>query len=192
MYIPDNQRKLTYEEYLALGDEARYEVIDGQIFNMSPAPSTKHQAIQRELLTEFNIYLRGKKCRVFGSPLDVCFSEKDNDIKNIKEWVEPDLVIVCDPSKIQEKRIVGPPDLVVEILSKSTVKKDKLVKFNRYQKAGVKEYWIVDPSNETVDIYLLKNSVFQHQGIFFRDDQVPVHLFENFTIDLGSIFQNAE
>ncbi|MGG5252361.1 Uma2 family endonuclease [Neobacillus sp. SM06] len=88
--------------------------------------------------------------------------------------------------------MVGTPDLVVEILSKSTVKKDKLVKFNRYQKAGVKESWIVDPSNETVDIYLLKNSVFQHQSIFFRDDQVPVHLFENFTIELASIFQNAE
>ncbi|RSK55149.1 Uma2 family endonuclease [Bacillus canaveralius] len=186
------QGNLTYADYLALDDDVRYEVIDGRVYNMSPAPTTKHQAVQRELLTEFNIYLRGKQCSVFGSPIDVCFADEDNDIKKIKEWVEPDLVVVCDKNKIQEKRIVGVPDLIIEILSNSTAKKDKIIKFNRYQRAGVKEYWIVDPSNENIDVYLLENGTFKHSGIYFRDDRIPVYLFEEFSIDLTNIFREEE
>ena len=192
MAIPKNQDTLTYAEYLDLGEEVRYEVIDGKVYNMSPAPSTKHQAVQREILTEFTIYLRGKKCSVFGSPIDVCFSEADSDIKHIKEWVEPDLVIVCDKNKIKEKRIVGVPDLVVEILSKSTAKKDKLIKFNRYQSAGVKEYWIVDPSNEHIDVYLLENGGYKHSGAYFRDDRIPVHIFDGFSIDMANVFREED
>ncbi|MBB5325036.1 Uma2 family endonuclease [Anoxybacillus tepidamans] len=146
MAIPQGKDSLTYAEYLALEEDVRYEMIDGQIYNMSPAPTTRHQAVQRELLTEFNIYLRGKPCSVFGAPIDVCLTDEDHDVTKIKEWVEPDLVVVCDQNKIRDKRIVGAPDLVIEIISKLTVKKDKVIKFNRYQRAGVKEYWIVDPS----------------------------------------------
>lgn len=187
------RESLSYAEYLALGDDVRYEVIDGQIYNMSPAPTTKHQAVQRELLTEFNLFLRGKTCSVFGSPIDVCFSEEeDNDIKNIKEWVEPDLVVVCDKNKIQENRIVGVPDLVIEILSPSTSKRDKIIKYNRYQRAGVKEYWIVDPSNETIDVYVLGNSVFKHTGTYFKDDTLSIQLFEGFSIDLSNVFTNND
>lgn len=192
MGVPNEREQLTYEEYLTLEDGVRYEVIDGQIYNMSPAPTTKHQAVQRELLTEFSLYLRGKTCTVFGSPIDVCFSEEDNDIKKIKEWVEPDLVVVCDKNKIHEKRIVGVPDLVVEILSPSTAKVDKIVKYNRYQRAGVKEYWIVDPSNETIDVYLLHQDAFKHSGTFFKDDTLSVQLLEGFTIDLSNVFINND
>ncbi|PLR75752.1 Uma2 family endonuclease [Bacillus sp. V3-13] len=192
MSLSREQGNLTYADYLALDDNVRYEVIDGRVYNMSPAPTTKHQAVQRELLTEFNIYLRGKQCSVFGSPIDVCFADEDNDIKKIKEWVEPDLVVVCDKNKIQEKRIVGVPDLIIEILSNSTAKKDKIIKFNRYQRAGVKEYWIVDPSNENIDVYLLENGTFKHSGIYFRDDRIPVYLFEEFSIDLTNIFREEE
>lgn len=192
MGVPNEKGQLSYEEYLALGDDVRYEVIDGQIYNMSPAPTTKHQAVQRELLTEFTLYLRGKTCCVFGSPLDVCFSEEDNDIKKIKEWVEPDIVVVCDKNKIHEKRIVGVPDLVVEILSPSTAKVDKIVKFNLYQRARVKEYWIVDPSNETIDIYVLQQNVFKHSGTYFRDDKLSVGIFEGFAIELSNVFPPSE
>lgn len=192
MTIPRENSTLTYSEYLELGEDVRYEVIDGQIYNMSPAPNTKHQAVQRELLTEFNIYLRGKQCSVFGSPIDVCFSEEDNDIKKIKEWIEPDLVIVCDKSKIQEKRIVGVPDLVIEILSNSTSKKDKTVKYNRYQRAGVKEYWIVDPSNEIIYVYLLNNGKFVQSDTYFKDDSIPVNIFKDFSIELKNIFREED
>lgn len=188
MALPHDHSTLTYEEYLKLNEEIRFEVIDGQVYNMTPAPSTKHQAIQRELLTEFNLFLRGKSCSVFGSPIDVCFSENDHDIRKIKEWVEPDLVIVCDKRKIHEKRIVGAPDLIVEILSKSTAKKDKFIKFNRYQKERVQEYWIVDPIHESIDVYLLENGLYQHNGIYFKDDAIPVQLFEGFMIELKNIF----
>lgn len=192
MAIPQKNEGLTYADYLAMGDEVRCEVIDGQVYNMSPAPTPKHQAVQRELLTEFSLFLRGKTCRVFGSPIDVCFSEESNDINKIKEWVEPDIVIVCDRSKIHEKRIVGVPDLIVEILSPSTSRKDKRVKFQRYEREGVQEYWIVDPSNETVDGYVLNETVYKHVGTFFRDDQIPVTIFDGFSIPLSQVFNEAE
>jgi len=188
MAIPQEKSHLTYAEYLALDEDIRYEVIDGQIYNMSPAPTPKHQAVQRELLTEFNLYLRGKQCSVFGAPIDVCLAEED-DITKIKEWVQPDLVVVCDQNKIREKRIVGIPDLVIEIISKSTAKKDKVIKFNRYQRAGVKEYWIVDPSNQTIDVYCLESGTFAHRGIYFKDDCISVHLFEDLSIDLANVFR---
>jgi len=188
MAIPQEKSHLTYAEYLALDEGIRYEVIDGQIYNMSPAPTPKHQAVQRELLTEFNLYFRGKQCSVFGAPIDVCLAEED-DITKIEEWVQPDLVVVCDQNKIREKRIVGTPDLVIEIISKSTAKKDKVVKFNRYQRAGVKEYWIVDPSNETIDVYCLENEGFAHRGTYFKDDRISVHLFEGLSIDLANVFR---
>lgn len=192
MGLPEGKSPLTYKEYLELDESVRYEVIEGQIYNMSPAPTTKHQAVQRELLTEFNLFLRGKKCSVFGSPIDVCFHEEDDDLSKIEEWVEPDLVVVCDKSKIREKRIVGVPDLIVEILSPSTAKKDKIIKFNRYQRAGVKEYWIVDPSNETIDVYVLEQTGFKHVGTYFKEDTLPVRLFAGFEIALSNVFRDEE
>lgn len=192
MGLPEGKSPLTYKEYLELDDGIRYEVIEGQVYNMSPAPTTKHQAVLRELLTEFTLFLRGKKCSVFASLIDVCFYEDDNDLSKIEEWVEPDLVVVCDKSKIREKRIVGVPDLIVEILSPSTAKKDKIIKYNRYQRAGVKEYWIVDPSNEAVDVYVLEQTEFKHAGTYFKEDLIPVRLFAGFEIALSNVFGDEE
>ncbi|CAM4127042.1 Uma2 family endonuclease [Geobacillus stearothermophilus] len=191
MPAPEKGPPFTYAQYMMLDEDARYEVIDGQVFNMSPVPTPKHQAVQRELLVEFAAYLRGKTCTVFGAPIDVCLADRD-DPEQIREWVEPDLVIVCDKSKIREKRIVGVPDLVVEIISKSTVRKDKIVKFHRYERAGVKEYWIVDPMNETIDVYVLEEGRFRHQGMYVRDDTIPVRLFPELAIELKNVFAEEE
>ncbi|MGG3894643.1 Uma2 family endonuclease [Geobacillus stearothermophilus] len=191
MPMPEKGQPFTYAQYMMLDEDVRYEVIDGQVFNMSPAPTPKHQAVQRELLVEFATYLRGKECTVFGAPIDVCLADRD-DPEQIREWVEPDLVVVCDKNKIREKRIVGVPDLVVEIISKSTVRKDKIVKFHRYERAGVKEYWIVDPMNETIDVYVLEEGRFRHQGMYVRDDTIPVRMFPGFGIELKNVFAEEE
>lgn len=99
---------------------------------------------------------------------------------------------MCDKSKIREKRIVGVPDLVVEIISKATVRKDKIVKFHRYERAGVKEYWIVDPLNETIAVYVLEEGRFRHQGMYVRAETIPVRLFPGFAIELKNVFTKEE
>jgi len=192
MAMPQKRGEYSYSDYLALDGDVRYEVIDGQIYNMTPAPTPQHQDVLSELITEFRLYLRGKDCRAFVSPIDVCLSEERDDLSKVEEWVEPDLVVVCDKSKIGVKRIIGTPDLVVEVLSPSTAKKDKLIKFNRYQRAGVKEYWIVDPVNQVIEVYLLDGEVFKRSGVYVKGDNLPVYIFEDFNIDLNIVFRSNE
>ncbi|MFC0274805.1 Uma2 family endonuclease [Metabacillus herbersteinensis] len=193
MTLQFDQKKITYDEYLTWGEGIFCEALDGSIINMSPAPTPKHQAILRELLTDFSVFLRGKECNVFGSQIDVClFSEKETTYKNIKDWVQPDLVVVCDKRKIDEKRIIGAPDLVIEILSPSTSKNDRVLKYSKYEKAGIKEYWIVDPYNEFIEVYLLDNKVYKQKGSYFKSDLIPVSIFDKFEIDLSNIFQQEE
>jgi Uma2 family endonuclease len=170
-----------------LGEDVQYEVINGQVYNMSPSPSVKHQTIGMELSTEFNLYLRNKKCRVIAE-IDVCL-EGNDDLTETKEWVRPDIVIVCDKNKLSKNHISGVPDLIVEILSKSTAKTDKMIKFNRYQKAGVKEYWIVDPAHETIDVFYLQNGAYKQKGTFANDEEVKVIIFDDLTINLQDVFR---
>ncbi|MBM4763583.1 Uma2 family endonuclease [Bacillus sp. B15-48] len=188
MALPQERSSLSYYEYLKLGEDVQYEVIDGQVYNMSPSPNVKHQSIEMDLSTEFNLYLREKSCRVLAE-IDVCLSG-EKDMSQTHEWVKPDIIIVCDKNKIHENRIVGAPDLIVEILSKSTAKIDKMIKFNRYENAGVKEYWIVDPAHEVIDVYKLENERYVQSGTYTKEESISVNLFDDFSIDLRRIFRD--
>ncbi|WP_134701003.1 Uma2 family endonuclease [Ammoniphilus sp. YIM 78166] len=192
MTVPQEKQNFTYEDYIKLTDDMRYEAIDGQIYNMTPSPTPNHQGILGELFIEFGSYLRGKQCRAFISPIDVCFSDEKEDLGQIKEWVIPDLVVVCDKNKIGDKRIMGTPDLLIEVLSPSTAKHDRLTKYNRYQRAGVKEYWIVDPVHKTIEVYFLEGEGYKRKGIYSRGDILPVSIFEDFSLDLDIVFRNDE
>lgn len=101
----------------------------------------------------------------------------------------PDLVVVCDRNKIGNRRIIGSPDLVVEVLSPSTAKQDRLVKYNKYERESIKEYWIVDPVNEFIDVSLLGNNSFKHEDTCFKGDSIPVTILEDFFIDLNNVFR---
>ena len=160
----------------------RYELIDGVIYDMTPSPTSTHQRISGKLYLEFGLYLTGKPCEVFSAPFDVYLKD------GIDEWVIPDLTVICDPSKIQEKGCVGAPDLVVEILSKTTAVKDRTVKLTLYRTAGVKEYWIVDPYGETVEVYQLGENVFSLPDIYGVEDVVKVGIFDDLQITLREIF----
>ncbi|GGB32496.1 Uma2 family endonuclease [Virgibacillus dakarensis] len=186
MVLPQ-ENKLTYAEYLKLDNDIQYEVIDGHIYDMAPSPNVKHQSIAMELATEFNMFFRNQSCRVI-SEIDVCLWGK-KDPSEVNEWVKPDIVIVCDKEKIMKNHIAGAPELIVEILSKSTAKMDKMIKFNCYQKAGVNEYWIVDPAHETVDVYVLENEYYKHVGTFTNDEVINVTSFENLSINLKHVFR---
>jgi Uma2 family endonuclease len=149
--IPEEKGKYSYADYLSWYEDFSCEAIDGHIIAISPSPTPKHQDVVDELTAEFKMFLRGKECMAFSAPIDVClFSERETKVNEIKDWFQPDLLVVCDKDKIGEKYITGAPELVVEVLSPSTTKNDRQTKFNSYEKAGVKEYWIVDPYHMSV------------------------------------------
>ncbi|MGJ7922937.1 Uma2 family endonuclease [Neobacillus sp. LXY-4] len=190
MSIPEGRTKYTYADYVALGQDIFFEMIDGNVISMSPSPTPKHQDVVDELTAEFKMYLRGKECMAFSSPIDVClFANKETNLEEIKDWVQPDLVVVCDKNKIGDKNITGAPDLVIEVLSPSTARNDRLIKFNSYERAGVKEYWIVDPYNMSVEIYSLVGNSYTQAAVFGKDDLLSVGIFNDMQINLKNIFK---
>jgi Uma2 family endonuclease len=185
-------RLYTYRDYLSWPDDERWELIDGVAYNMTPSPSRLHQDVARELLTRFNNYLKGKPCKVYAAPFDVRLpteNEKDDEAKTV---VQPDLVVVCDPSKLDEKGCNGAPDLVVEILSPATAKKDMVLKFSRYEKAGIKEYWIISPENKTLMVFKIDPATgrYGRPEMYSDEDTVTVGLFADLTIDLKTVFES--
>lgn len=188
MAIPSKKEKYSYADYQTWDEGKRLELIDGEIFNMSPAPSRRHQQVLRELSTAFSLFLREKECEVFFAPFDVRLlvdNKQDDDITNV---VQPDLSIVCDKKKLDEKGCKGSPDMIVEVLSPSSVKLDRWKKYQLYEKAGVNEYWLVDPVNNSVEVHLLIDDQYKYQGVFTKDDTVSVNLFPGFKLDLNQIF----
>ncbi|WP_246516675.1 Uma2 family endonuclease [Salicibibacter cibarius] len=179
----------SYADYLQWNKDLRCEAFDGMIVNMTPSPTPGHQKIQVELSVEIGSYLREKDCEILTAPLDVClFATPETPNEEIKNWIQPDLMIVCDPKKIEEKRIIGAPDLVIEILSPATARTDRLTKYNKYEEAGVKEYWIVDPHHETVEVFVLQDQSFERVDVFTKNDVVKVSLFPDFEVQLNKIF----
>ena len=129
----------------------RQEMINGKIYMQAACPATNHNRIIRNLSAKFYMYLRGKKCESFGENMKV--------VLNNKNYFIPDLMIVCDPDKIKDKFIDGAPDLVVEVLSPSTNRNDRISKKYAYEKAGVREYWIISPNDKSVEVYLLQGDL---------------------------------
>ncbi|MDA3810205.1 MAG: Uma2 family endonuclease, partial [Spirochaetaceae bacterium] len=150
-------QKFTYTEFCSWTDDERWELIDGVAYNMSPAPSSRHQRISFKISLLLGNFLEGKPCIPFTAPFDVYFPlDPDQSINSIDTIVQPDLSVICDAKKIFDKGCMGAPDLIIEILSPSTGKKDLNEKFQLYEKNGVKEYWVVDPGNKYIEIFLLE------------------------------------
>ncbi|MCD8347347.1 MAG: Uma2 family endonuclease [Lachnospiraceae bacterium] len=165
------QGKYTLEDYLALPDEQRAELIDGVIYDMA-APSYLHQAVGDRVWRFFTDYIERNhgSCFAFTSPVDV---QLDCDDRTV---VQPDVLIVCDPTKFRNGRVFGAPDLVVEILSKSTSFKDRGLKLVKYKKAGVREYWLIEPYRKKVLVYEFEKS--DSPRIYGFGDKVPVGIFK--------------
>ena len=165
-----NQGEFTLEDYLSLPDDLRAELIDGVLYDMG-SPLGSHQLITGEIYAAFRNYIRkkGGSCLPLVSPLDV---QLDCDNRTI---LEPDVIVLCDRSKYTPQRIAGAPDLVVEVLSRSTRQKDLFVKLPKYKKAGVREFWIVDPDKETVMVYWFEQD--DTIGFYHFTDTVPVGIF---------------
>ncbi|MCB0519593.1 MAG: Uma2 family endonuclease [Lewinellaceae bacterium] len=189
----DLSKRYTYADYLTWKFDEMVEIIRGKVFRMAPAPGMSHQSRSGDLYGIIWSYLRDKPCKAFSAPFDVRLPlppEKQSDDK-IDTVVQPDISVICDLAKLDERGCNGAPDWIIEILSMATSKKDLTDKFDLYQHAGVREYWIVHPIEATVIPYRL-NEKNEYQPLrpnpFVMGEKVPVGIFEGFSVDLDEVF----
>ena len=183
-------QKWTYADYCNWPDDERWELIDGIAYAMSPAPSRRHQEMSGEVFRQIANHLKGTPCKVYAAAFDVRlpdFSEQSDD--GIETVVQPDIVVVCDPSKLDDKGCKGAPDLVVEILSPATGGKDLTVKYDLYERHGVKEYWIIHPAEQTLLVYKLnEDRKYGSADRYSNNSRVLVPLLGSMEIDLAEVF----
>ncbi len=188
---PDSSLTYTYADYLQWKFEERLELFRGKIFKLS-APNTKHQVILANILVLFAAFLKKKSCKVFISPFDVRLpvknKKKDNEVTTV---VQPDLCIVCDESKIDNRGCCGAPDLVVVVLSPGNSKKEIRLKHELYEEAGVKEYWIVNPEEENIVVFILnEEGTFSGLKMYACGDTIQSFAVPGLNINLTEIFTN--
>jgi Uma2 family endonuclease len=185
----DLSKSYTYADYLTWQIDGMVEIIKGKIFQMSPAPSDKHQSLSGNLYGEMFQILKNKPCKVFHAPYDVRLTRNSNDAE-VTTVVQPDICIICDQSKRDERGCNGAPDLIIEILSPATSRKDVRDKFDLYEESGVLEYWIVDPIDELLDVFVLQNGKYQLNKKFVADEIVESGTISGLVIDLKDIFKD--
>ncbi len=183
----DFSKRYTYADYLLWKFEERLELIKGRIFRMSPAPSRRHQEIVGDLYFTIRTIFESVSCQLFVSPFDVRLPEKSGSIKS-RNVVQPDLCIVCDATKLDEKGCNGAPDLIIEVLSPGNTKKEMDDKYSLYEESGVREYWMVQPEDKCVIIYVL-NEHGQYIGIKPSTDRVKSVIFPQVEFDLEPIWR---
>ena len=182
----------TYADYLNFTFEEMVEIIRGKVFRMSPAPASSHQMVSRNLFGKLFIFLQGSSCQLFSAPFDVILPVKGKDFMQSDKVVQPDICVICDPTKIKEKGCFGAPDWIIEILSPQTTKKDLQIKYEVYEESGVSEYWIVDPRTKIVEVFFIVNGKYQRMGAYVDFDLVRCNLFRNLEVDLTEIFEGLE
>lgn len=183
-------RKFNYQDYLNWPDDERWELIDGTPYAMAPAPSRKHQEAAVELLRQFSNYLLDKSCKVYGAPFDVRLSEQETRDEDVETVIQPDILVVCDESKLDDRGCRGAPDLIIEIVSPSSASLDYIKKLELYERYKVKEYWIVQPVDKIVMVYKIDPSgKYGRPEIYSQEDKIKVGIFDNLTIDLGMVFK---
>ena len=188
MALPAEETRYSFADVLSWGEDERSEIIDGEAYMMAP-PLPVHQEISVEIATQLRTFLRGKRCRVYPAPFAVRLFEREGDRpEDVDTMVEPDITVVCDPDRIDNYGYRGAPDMVIEILSPSTRRHDLTVKYKLYQRAGVREYWIVDPVMKVVNVHLLEDGLYNAPEAYTAGARVPVSLWENFSIDLSQVF----
>ncbi|MEW6681021.1 MAG: Uma2 family endonuclease [bacterium] len=186
------KERFTYGDYLKWSDEERWELIDGVAYDMSPSPSRRHQEVVGELYRQISTYLLDKPCQVYLAPFDVRLPEADEAEEEIETVVQPDIVVVCERNKLDDRGCIGAPDIIIEILSPYTAKKDLITKYHLYERHKVKQYWIFDPATEEVVIFKLKQDKYGEPEEYKKQERIKVDIFEDLEIDLNTIFSSRE
>jgi len=188
----DQSIRYTYADYLTWLDDKRRELINGFIHLMS-APFRRHARIISNLTFRMDSFIRTNKgkCHVYHAPFDVRLPFQGSlDDDKIYDVVQPDICVVCDRSKLDDKGCIGAPDLIVEVLSPSTLKYDWNYKFNLYEAAGVSEYWIVDPKTKVANVFLLQPDGKYDLGTVYESGQkAPVNILKGLEIELNELFE---
>ncbi|GAB6155352.1 Uma2 family endonuclease [Desulfosporosinus burensis] len=189
MPLPQDNKINTYADYLTWPENERWEIIDGVPY-MQAAPTWQHQALSAALLSQFYNYLAGKSCQVFASPFDLRLPEGNEKDEETTFVVQPDIIVVCDKKGLKGTGYFGTPTLVIEISSPSTTRNDKIWKFNKYEKAGVKEYWIVETDAKFVTVFTLQpNYRYGRPESYTETDKIKVSVFPDFVVDLKPVFE---
>ena len=180
----DENGRYTYADYLEWEGPQRYQLFNGEAFQMA-SPSVTHQGILMELSLQFGSWLRGKPCQVFASPLDVrLFPKEDNSDNTI---LQPDLLVVCDKNKIVKGSVNGAPDLVIEIISPSNTSRELFLKFQYYLEAGVREYWVIEPEEKKVQVHIYERG--RYISAVYKDSaRISVSVLPGLEIALDDIW----
>jgi Uma2 family endonuclease len=185
----DPQRH-TYAEYRTWSGDQRYELIDGTAYLMSPAPDVDHQTVAFEIARQVGNALEGKPCRVMVAPLDVRLPAHGVANDDATETVvQPDVLVVCDEAKIDARGVRGAPDWIVEVLSRSTAGHDQILKRRAYERAGVREYWLVHPADRVLTIYRLVGGSYGIPDIRELDGETSVGVLDGVTVRWAPIIE---
>ncbi|OIP89749.1 MAG: hypothetical protein AUK55_13995 [Syntrophobacteraceae bacterium CG2_30_61_12] len=186
---PEAQKLFTYRDY-SEWDEGRYELINGVVHDMTPAPSRIHQEVSIQLLRQLlNRLDRQAPCKVYVAPFEVRFPDADEADHKIRTVVQPDLAVICDSSKLDDRGCRGAPDWIIEIVSPSTASQDYIRKLALYEKYGVREYWIVHPTDRIAMVYTMaEDGRYGRAKIYSAEDRVEAAVIEGLVIDLGEVF----
>ncbi|RAI88006.1 Uma2 family endonuclease [Algoriphagus yeomjeoni] len=178
----------TYADYLKWDFEEIVELIKGKIFAKAAAPNRRHQEVSGNIFNEIFNFLKGHSCKVYSAPFDVRFS-KNPEYSKTDSVVQPDISVICDLSKLDDKGCWGAPDLIVEILSPGNSRVEVQNKYDLYEEYGVREYWVVHPTDCTVLIYTLVNGRFEPSRLFTSGDQIKSIVLPGFSLNLEAIFE---
>ncbi len=177
----------TYADYLAWPEDVRYELIDGVAYAMAPAPVRVHQLVVTELTRQVGNALHNNPCQVYVAPIDVRLPKADEADDRVNTVVQPDLLVVCDENKLDDRGVRGAPDWIVEVLSPATAGHDQIVKLALYERAGVAEYWLVHPTDRIVTIYRLREGAYGRPDIHELSGSLPVGVLPEVVIDWGEL-----
>lgn len=184
----DLSKSYTYADYLTWKFSERVELFKGKILKMTPAPNLAHQRVSRIIGTLLVNFLAKKTCEVFYAPFDVRLENKKAD-ELVKTVVQPDICVICDLTKLDQKGCNGAPEIVIEILSPGNSQKEMKAKFDLYQEAGVLEYWLVQPIDEVVWQYQLENGKFINHRPLIEGDFIESKVVEGIKIAVSDIFK---
>jgi Uma2 family endonuclease len=186
----DTNKRYSYADYLTWMDDKRRELINGFVSLMTPAPARLHQKVSGYIFNKIYNFLTDKKCEVYSAPFDVRLPKNgEKTAEKIYNVVQPDITVICDSEKLDDRGCIGAPDLIVEILSPSTSKRDLTDKYDLYEKSGVKEYWIVRPNENTIQKFVLgSKSKYEFKGTFTEDDEISPDIFPDLQINVNEVF----
>lgn len=188
----DFEKSYTYADYLQWTFDDRLEILKGKLFKMTPAPNRYHQRLSAVVFNQLYNFLKGQPCHVYSAPFDVRLSRKNAADETVTTVFQPDICVICDLEKLDDRGCVGAPDIVIEILSPGNNKKELRNKFNIYEEAGIQEYWVIWPVEQTILQYTLNaERKYVASRVLAAGDEVVTPILPGFVLNLEEVFEEA-